>query len=339
MIVKNQKTKKYDVRFWCCGKDIRKRGFETKRDALDFIEQKKADLNGFIKQTDKICDLLQIYLKKRKTRIKESTFLKDERILNKYVLPHFTYTYQITMLSITEWKNTILSYGFKEHYINQIIKCFKQFLSYISKLVKIDINAIDELDSVKLYELKNEMKIWSVEDFNKFISVVDDPFYNTLFSLLFWSGLRISELRALTYNDIVDNEIIVNKRLEIKTKTTKGITTLKTASSNRRVVLDDELIERLKALDSSPLFPISETQIRRMLDKYCKKANVEKIRLHDFRHSHASFLLHNNMSLKLVSERLGHSSADITLRYYYHLLPKEQEKVIELIKRQKITGK
>jgi len=338
MITKNQKTKKYDVRFWCCGKDIRKRGFSTKRDAEDFIREKTNELKGFVSQTDNLSTLCEIYLNKRKTRIKTSTYEKDERILHKYVLVYFSYTYQITINSINKWKNEILKNNFKEHYVNQIIKCFKQFLSYISKISKIDINAIEELDAVKLYELKEEMKIWSVDDFNRFIAVVDIPFYKTLFSFLFWSGVRISELKAITKNDIIGNEVLINKRMEIKTKTGKGLTTLKTASSNRRIMLDDELFHSLNELTNEKnalLFPVSETQIRRMLDKYIKLSQVPRIRIHDFRHSHASWLIRNGCNIKIVSERLGHASADITLRYYYHLLPKEQEKVIELINKNK----
>ena len=338
MIRKNKKTNLYDVRFYKDGKDIRKKGFRTKREAEDFIRDKIAEIKGNLADTDRIITLVEIFLNKRKTRIKASTYEKDERILNKYVVPYFTYTYQINMHSINEWKNKIVKLGFKEHYINQLIECFRRFLNYTSKLVRIDANAIEELDSVKLYEVKEEMKIWSVDEFNQFLSVVDNSFYYTLFSTLFWSGLRISELRALTKNDVVGNELIVNKRLDSKTKASKGITTLKTQSSHRRVLLDDDtiaLLNKLEADGKDYLFPISETQIRRMLDKYIKKASVKKIPIHSFRHSHASWLIRKGCNLKMISERLGHSSADVTLRYYFHLLPKEQDKLIDLIQGEK----
>ena len=137
-------------------------------------------------------------------------------------------------------------------------------------------------------------------------------------------------VKALTKKDISNNELIINKRLEVKAKI-KGITTLKTASSNRRVLMPSSIIDKLRSLDSDILFPTSETQIRRKLLEYIKRASVKPIRIHDFRHSHASFLINSGCSIRLVSERLGHSSPSITMDYYWHLLPNEQEKVVNLI--------
>lgn len=330
MIKKDNKTNTWFVRFYYQGKDIRKKGFKTKSEAIEFETQKRNELKGFIGSTDNLTELCEIYLNKRKTRVKESTFEKDKRILDKYVKPSFKYSYQLNTFTINEWKTKLLQNGFKEHYINQIIKCFKAFLVYVSTLTKVDQRAIDELDIVKLYEVKEEMHIWTLDDFKQFINGVDDEYYNLLFTTLYWSGLRISELRALTPNDIKDNTLIINKRLEIKTKT-KGITTLKTASSNRRVLMPSSIIDKLKQLDTGFIFPTSETQIRRMLDKYIKKTATPRIRIHDFRHSHASYLINNGCSIRLVSERLGHSSPSITMDYYWHLLPNEQEKVVNLI--------
>lgn len=331
MIKKDIATNTWYVRFYYQGKDIRKKGFKTKADALDFENEKRAELKGFVGSTTSISKLLELYLNKRKTRIKTSTFEKDERILNKYVKPYFKTTTQINSYSITEWKTNLLNNNFKEHYVNQVIKCFRAFLVYISTLTKIDNRAIEELDIVKLYEIKEEMQIWSVDEFNQFINVVDDPFYKTLFETLFWSGLRISELRALTKKDIIGNELIINKRLESKSKV-KGITTLKTQASNRKVLMPDAIIKKIKAIESDGLiFPVSETQIRRVLDGYIKKSGVKHIRLHDFRHSHASYLFSINMNVKMISQRLGHSSVSITLDTYVHLLPNEQQQIIDAI--------
>ena len=178
------------------------------------------------------------------------------------------------------------------------------------------------------------MKIWSVDEFNNFLSVIDDPYYKTLFNTLFWSGLRISELRALTQNDIKDNTLYINKRLDAKY--TKTFTTLKTQNSQRKVLMPSWIISDIKEnCTDNILFPTSETQIRRMLDKYIKQSGNKKIRLHDFRHSHASYLINNGLSIRLVSERLGHSSPSITMDYYWHLLPNEQQKVIDLIEKEK----
>ena len=56
-----------------------------------------------------------------------------------------------------------------------------------------------------------------------------------------------------------------------------------------------------------------------------RAAGVPKIRLHDLRHTHATLMLKAGVNPKVVSERLGHSSVNITLDTYSHVLPGLQE--------------
>ncbi len=56
-------------------------------------------------------------------------------------------------------------------------------------------------------------------------------------------------------------------------------------------------------------------------------ARIKKIRLHDFRHSHASNLIGEGMDIVAVSRRLGHSNIEMTLNIYTHLLKKNDEKI------------
>lgn len=55
------------------------------------------------------------------------------------------------------------------------------------------------------------------------------------------------------------------------------------------------------------------------------QSELRPITFHDLRHTHASLLLKNNVHPKIVSERLGHSSIQITLDTYSHLLPNMQK--------------
>lgn len=64
---------------------------------------------------------------------------------------------------------------------------------------------------------------------------------------------------------------------------------------------------------------------RRCLDQ----TGVEKIRFHDLRHTHASMLFSLKVHPKIVQERLGHSSIQVTLDRYSHMLPNMQEAVAQ----------
>ena len=332
-MVKKEINGSWSYRFYSNGKDYRKKGFATKKEALESENKKRTEIKGFVENTNNLTALYEMYINKRKNRVKLPTLKKDEMILNKYVLSQFKTASQVNTFTINKWKNDIINLGFKEEYTNQIIKTCSSFLSYAKNYTFIDPHALDELDSVKLYEIKEEMNIWSVEEFNKFISVIDDSYFKLLFETLFWSGLRISELKALTKTDIKDNSLYINKRLD--SKYTKSFTTPKTSNSFRKVLMPEWIINNLLNIPNDLLFPTSETHIRRKLNEYIKASQVKPIRIHDFRHSHASYLFSKGVNIKAISTRLGHSSISITLDVYVHLLQDNQTEIIDLIEKEK----
>ncbi len=56
-----------------------------------------------------------------------------------------------------------------------------------------------------------------------------------------------------------------------------------------------------------------------------------KIKIHDFRHSHASLLLSKGIPISVISKRLGHDNINTTLRIYAHLLPEDEDKAIQIL--------
>lgn len=58
--------------------------------------------------------------------------------------------------------------------------------------------------------------------------------------------------------------------------------------------------------------------------KYAELAGIKKIRIHDFRHSHASLLANEGINIQEIARRLGHSKIEITWNTYSHLYPREE---------------
>ena len=81
-------------------------------------------------------------------------------------------------------------------------------------------------------------------------------------------------------------------------------------------------------LFSEELNHCHQQKIGRKKDNYCVKAGLKKIRIHDFRHSHASLLLSKNVPITVISERLGHSDINMTLNTYFHMIPEGEDKAI-----------
>jgi integrase len=65
---------------------------------------------------------------------------------------------------------------------------------------------------------------------------------------------------------------------------------------------------------------ISNTNANKLLKKLLLELNIEPITLHGLRHTHASVLLYKKASIHYVSERLGHSDIETTLKEYTHVL-------------------
>jgi integrase len=65
--------------------------------------------------------------------------------------------------------------------------------------------------------------------------------------------------------------------------------------------------------------------VERVFNRVCERAGVPRIRLYDLRHTSASLLLASGVHPKIVSERLGHASVNLTLSTYSHVLPGLQQ--------------
>jgi len=73
---------------------------------------------------------------------------------------------------------------------------------------------------------------------------------------------------------------------------------------------------------------IATATLGRKYKKYLTYAQVKKILLHEFRHSHASYLINKGVNPLMVAQRLGHSDVATTLNTYSHLYPSQQAEVV-----------
>jgi len=64
---------------------------------------------------------------------------------------------------------------------------------------------------------------------------------------------------------------------------------------------------------------------------YSSLAGIKRIRLHDFRHSHASLLANMGINIQEVARRLGHTQIEMTWNTYSHLYPREEEKAVAVL--------
>ena len=196
---------------------------------------------------------------------------------------------------------------------------------------------------------KTKMQFWTVKEFQQFLTLFEPEEYNIklLFTLLFFSGLRLGEALALTWQDIdfSTNTIHITKSVYVN-KGVSYISSTKTKAGTRRIIINKKLSQELQywqqqpkhlleqftsdsmslqVFQSSPIM-ITKNSIEKQYKKILERdATLKKIRIHDFRHSHASLLINQGEDYLVVKERLGHASITTTIDTYSHLYPSKQK--------------
>lgn len=310
--------------------------FNLKREAEAFEFQFKQDLKQNINDSMTYNELFELYNTHNRETANERTINEQYYIANLF-WSHF-FKRKVVNISKADYNNIRLKISRSDYSVsskNKFIKLLKSVAKFGDTYYDLPNNA-KSLQLVKKNSLEhNDMNVWTVDELNQFLPHVDNTMLRILFHFLFYTGLRIGEARSLLRSDLRDNSISVTKTIR---SAKRGSQPLKTASSRRLVVLDDvtlSLIEKLLEGEGSYIFgglePIGGTTVNRAWNKAFETASVKRIRIHDLRHSHASMLINNDVNIVAVSRRLGHSSIEITLKVYTHLLEETNEKLIEVI--------
>ena len=249
-----------------------------------------------------------------------------------------------------QFKSMLDKKDYSIEYKNKILGLLKRMIKYSNKFYNTPDYMLNYIENYKhVNEIKKEMQFFTYDEFKQFISVIEEFNYKTFFETLYYLGLRYGECTALTWNDIdfTKKEVSINKTLTTKLKgQLYTISSPKTANSNRTLPIPLKLLKSYEELKEQAKkkkyfkeswfvfgdeLPFRETTVQQRKNKYCKLSGVKQIRIHDFRHSCASFLINNGASIVLVSKYLGHSKISMTLDIYTHLYHNELIEVSKMI--------
>lgn len=339
-----KRGEKWSVRFriMAPGGEVNKRlsGFRTKAEAnkamIDYLAEHPSEDKEF-DGINTFADLCALWLENLRSRSKESTYLDAKSRTEQRILPFFAKKKlkDITPATILEWQRTLEGYKFSTR------KTLRTVLASIFKFGEryYDIpNVMNKVEPLRNLEGKKEMLFWTYEEFSAFIECVDEK-YKPFFNFLYVTGCRKGEALALAPSDIDFKARRASITKSLTNKTSKrgyAITTTKNEASVRSVDLPEWLLRDIAVTDPRGSFlfggddPFSTTQIDRVFAAACTRAGVKKIRIHDLRHSCASFLISQGISIVAVSKRLGHSDTQQTLNTYSHMMPKDEERIVAL---------
>lgn len=307
-------------------------------------------------------ELAEKYISAKKHEVRETTLDKTQTAIEHYILPYLSEIKieKLTAPVLQNWKQKIEAHDLSIRTRKNIYSEFRAMLNWAVKIEYLPRNPLLKVGNFKApLELKKEMDYYTAEEFTKFISAAREHaekaemrgdimqwHYYIFFAIAFYTGLRKGEIHALQWNDIKDGYLTVTKSLTQKLKGGDRITPPKNKSSIRTLQLPQPLIrildEHKKRCESINGFredykicggtrALRDTTIQNANERFAKAAGIKTIRIHDFRHSHASVLANEGINIQEISRRLGHSDISMTLQTYSHLYPREEERAINIL--------
>ncbi|HFH9929251.1 TPA: tyrosine-type recombinase/integrase [Streptococcus suis] len=343
---------------------IIRKGYKTKKEAIEaetFLRTVELKNNKY--GTKATIPLLYNLLKEEDVinQRKISYINTQENNYNKHIKEYFSKLNNVGKLTYED------IYEFREHLrkkraknsekklstntINKIMILLKKILDVGIRKGYYTQNPVNQLK--KLPIVKPQIKYWTIQEFLQFLKLftVEEYHLKLLFTVLYFTGMRLGEALALTWEDIDlnINTIFVTKSIYTKDKVSH-ISTTKTRAGTRRIILNKKLITeletwkekqfnllkaftkeplKLKIFQNSPVILTKDSVEKQYKKILSRDRQLKKIRIHDFRHSHASLLINQGEDYHIVKERLGHASITTTIDTYSHLYPSKQKDLAE----------
>ena len=346
---------------------IRKKGIEKRKDAIKIeaeIVKNHKNTNCSIKEN---LTFKEIYLKYidncnievNKGNLRNSTINSKNSIFKYHILPYFE---KVKVNTIT--KNDILRFQ-KQLYTTKNIrnkklelsngtirKVYKQLHAFFEYCVKEEYISLNPCDRVNNYKKeKKEKEYITLEEYNSLIKYINNKRDLTIVRLLFFTGIRISELLGLSIEKIhlSDTESYLNisntyyngeLREYAKTDNTQGLRYIDKGTAN--ILIDYINSEEFKSYNTKYLFPSKDAEsgimtakaVGNMIKKVCKLAYINKnITPHSFRHGHVAMLIDAGMNLEDIKDRVGHKSIRTTSDEYGHMYNSRKKEVVSNIEK------
>ena len=214
MAYKEKDTKKWTAQWFETNakgekKKRRKRGFETKREALEYERQKK--LNNSRSMDMKLSEFMEVYFEDKQNELKERTMKNKRYMMEQHIVPYFgnQMMSEITAGQIIQWQNEMQTKGFSEAYLRMIQNQLTSLYTHASKIYDLHANPCKKVKRMGSSDNRS-LDFWTVDEYQKFIQTMEPGTrYYLIFEILFWTGCRIGD---------DDDKIRLNQRKPSKYK-------------------------------------------------------------------------------------------------------------------------
>ena len=283
---------------------------------------------------------------------------------NRFIKTAEFYNYplkEVTSKVIQRRYNELYEQGESSNAIRYANLLMKKFFKYIdTECLGRNITASLSVPKGNVQKKSQEIIVWEDEEISKILGSLDqaDPRFRfrLLIVLAYYTGCRIGEILGLTYDDIQDGTLSVNKQhardLDFdengKIKAKYDISLPKTANSIRKIPLHKRVLSELRihkrwhlkeqlnkgyrtnylfTTDSGKLYDPSN--VRTALNRYYRKIGVEEKNIHAYRHTFGTNLCRQGVPIQTASKLLGHDDISTTAKYYVNISADEKARAID----------
>ncbi len=306
-----------------------------------------------------VAQLYEQYRAAKAGELRQASLEKCDSILHNHILPKLgdVSLAELSVAHLQEWKTDMAALPLKTTTKNNAYRELNALLNFAVRMELITRNPLPQLGRFREPYFVHEQEAlhyYTPEQFSRFIAVaanernrsVSDSGYYVFFNIAFFTGLRKGEINALKWSDIEGNCLSVRRSISQKTRGDDKETPPKNRSSYRTVqmpprlcaILEEHRRYQQQLVGFSEDFrvcggatPLRDTSIETHNAHYAATAGLPHIRIHDFRHSHASVLANQGINIQEIARRLGHSNVQQTWNTYAHLYPREEERAVAVL--------
>ncbi len=314
----------------------------TRAECHDWLRKKLDQIDKrltFEEHNLMLADYLKEWIAIKKNALRLNTGLQYEELIALYIEP------KLGKIKLKDLNLRVINQfyqGLKDegNGISSIGYTHRVLHSALEQAVKNGILGRNPAHGATVPRLKHkEMQILNEQQVGQFLVAASNSRYKNLYHLAVTTGMRISELRGLSWSDVdwINGTVKVNRQiLDIRgqgavsgaPKTFAGTriillgeTTLYKLREQKRKIEDESKVctewqENNLIFPSSVGSPFEQSHVHKDFVKVLKAANLERIRFHDLRHTAASLMLNHGVPALAVSKILGHSNPSVTLTIY-----------------------
>ncbi len=308
-------------------RELAKKHFATIAQGLDPVEEKKS-----VRNLSTMNDLVTDYLERHGQKKRPKSVLEDQKLLKNIILPALQGR-KVAHITRRDIENLHLRHENTPYQANRT-------LSLLSKMFSLAISwgwrSDNPAQGIPKYQEEKRDRWLDDEELQSLWSVLDQYPQNLtayVFKFLLLTGARKGEALQATWDQFDLEKGIWTKPSHITKQKKK-----------EHLPLSDKTIELLHILKNlSPILSTEQAkylfpgrikdeplkEIKTFWHSIIKKANLENVRIHDLRHTHASHLVSSGLSLSIVGKLLGHTQASTTQRYA-HLADESLRKATEV---------